>query len=272
MKKLFLIIATLMLVGQLATAKDFKVLAIGNSFSQDAVEQHLYQLAAAQGDTLIIGNAYIPGCEINLHVKNLQNDNPAYSYRKVVNGIKQTTDHCTLKKIIDGEEWQMISLQQASHYSGKSDTYTKLDTLRQIVSSTMPNKEAPIVWHMTWSYSKDSDHGGYKYYHNKQDVMDDSIYAAVKNIVIPLGITKIIPSGPAITNGRKTFGDVMNIDGYHLSHDLGRYTAACVWCEFITGKSVVGNPYYPTNLTRDQAIGAQKAAHKAIKKWGKLRR
>ena len=40
-------------------AKVIKVLTIGNSFSQDAVEQYLYELAAAQGDSLIIGNAYI---------------------------------------------------------------------------------------------------------------------------------------------------------------------------------------------------------------------
>ena len=45
-----------------SNAKVIKVLAIGNSFSQDAVEQYLYELAAAQGDSLVIGNAYIGGC------------------------------------------------------------------------------------------------------------------------------------------------------------------------------------------------------------------
>ena len=44
-----------------------KVLAIGNSFSEDAVEQYLYELAAAQGDSLVIGNAYIGGCSIDRH-------------------------------------------------------------------------------------------------------------------------------------------------------------------------------------------------------------
>lgn len=39
------------------SAKVIKVLAVGNSFSQDAVEQYLYELAEAQGDSLIIGNA-----------------------------------------------------------------------------------------------------------------------------------------------------------------------------------------------------------------------
>ena len=34
-------------------AKVVKVLAIGNSFSQDAIEQYLYELARAQGDSLV---------------------------------------------------------------------------------------------------------------------------------------------------------------------------------------------------------------------------
>ena len=36
-----------------------KILAIGNSFSADAVEQELYGLFAAEGKKVIIGNLYI---------------------------------------------------------------------------------------------------------------------------------------------------------------------------------------------------------------------
>ncbi|MDE6646879.1 MAG: DUF4886 domain-containing protein, partial [Prevotella sp.] len=56
---LFMLLAMAALTVQ---GKVIKVLAIGNSFSEDAVEQYLYELAAAQGDSLVIGNAYIPGC------------------------------------------------------------------------------------------------------------------------------------------------------------------------------------------------------------------
>ena len=38
--------------------KDIRILAIGNSFSEDAIEQYLYELALEGGDNLIIGNAY----------------------------------------------------------------------------------------------------------------------------------------------------------------------------------------------------------------------
>ena len=39
------------------SAKLVKVLAIGNSFSQDAVEQYLWELAREAGVKMIIGNA-----------------------------------------------------------------------------------------------------------------------------------------------------------------------------------------------------------------------
>ena len=38
-----------------------RVLAIGNSFSQDAVEQYLWELAQEAGVKMIIGNAYRGG-------------------------------------------------------------------------------------------------------------------------------------------------------------------------------------------------------------------
>ena len=72
-------------------AKLIKVLAIGNSFSQDAVEQYLFELAKSQGDSLVIGNAYIGGCSIERHYTNLLGDSALYDYRKVVGGIKAAT-------------------------------------------------------------------------------------------------------------------------------------------------------------------------------------
>lgn len=41
-------------------AATLRILAIGNSFSQDAVEQNLYEICAAAGQQVIIGNMYIP--------------------------------------------------------------------------------------------------------------------------------------------------------------------------------------------------------------------
>ena len=97
-------------------AKLIKVLAIGNSFSQDAIEQYLYELARAQGDSLVIGNAYIGGCSIDRHYTNLVKDSALYAYRKVVGGVRSEQKKVTLKRIIRDEQWDIISLQQASQH------------------------------------------------------------------------------------------------------------------------------------------------------------
>ena len=63
--------------------KVVKILAIGNSFSVDALEQHFYDLAKAEGKTVVVGNLFIGGCSLQRHLDNAINDKPAYSYRKI---------------------------------------------------------------------------------------------------------------------------------------------------------------------------------------------
>lgn len=59
-KRIFLlfIVTAFVLMGANA-AKVVKILAIGNSFSEDAIEQNLHELADADGVKTIIANLYI---------------------------------------------------------------------------------------------------------------------------------------------------------------------------------------------------------------------
>ena len=68
-----------------------KVLAIGNSFSEDAIEQNLWEIAQAAGKDIIIGNMYIGGCTIDKHLSCIEGDKAVYRYRKIVDG-KTTVD------------------------------------------------------------------------------------------------------------------------------------------------------------------------------------
>ena len=60
---LFLLLVFAMCL-QTTTARTIKILAIGNSFSEDAIEQYLHELADADGIETVIGNLYIPGCSL----------------------------------------------------------------------------------------------------------------------------------------------------------------------------------------------------------------
>lgn len=260
----FAVLTGLLLIAITGFGKRMKMLAIGNSFSADAVEQYLWELAAEAGDTLIIGNAYIGGCNIDRHTANFEKVAPAYSYRLIENGVLTATEGVTLQEIIADREWDIISLQQSSPLSGNASSYGNLPVLISYVKETMPNKNAEIVWHNTWAYANDFDSDNFKYYGCNQEAMYDSIMNVTATIIPAVEIARIVPSGVAIQNAREVFGDILNRDGYHLSIPLGRYVAACTWTEFLTGKDVRELKYKPEDLSEEVAGKARKAAHSAI--------
>ncbi len=250
-----------------AAGKTIKVLAIGNSFSDDAVEQYLYELAAAQGDSLVIGNAYIGGCSLEKHLHNLNTSAPSYAYRKIVGGVKTEEKEVTLQRIILDEPWDIITLQQASPLSGIAESYKDLPNLRRSVKLLATNEHVAIWWHMTWAYAKSFKDERFEKYGYNQSRMYMDIVKCVRNEVIKIGIGHIIPSGIAIRLMRYRKGDVLNRDGMHLSYTLGRYTAACTWCEMLTGRIVDGNTYRPETITREDARLCQQEAHEAVFMW-----
>ncbi|MDR2495940.1 MAG: DUF4886 domain-containing protein [Tannerellaceae bacterium] len=243
-----------------------RILAIGNSFSEDAAEQYLYELAQANGDSLIIGHAYIGGCSLELHWNNISNNEAAYSYRKIVGGTKTiSADKVSVKHCIEDEPWDYISLQQASPLSGLDSSYWPLPKLIAYVKKTAGNPNVEILFHQTWAYSQQNTHTGFKNYNDDQMTMYRAIIKTVKKEAEKNHIKRIIPSGTAIQNGRTSrLGDNFCRDGYHLSLTLGRYTAACTWLETFTGKSAVGNTFAPEGVSPQDAQIAQAAAHYAV--------
>jgi hypothetical protein len=246
------------------SAKLIKVLAIGNSFSQDAIEQYLYELAQAQGDSLVIGNAYIGGCSIDRHYTNMVKDSALYDYRKVVGGVRSEKRKVTLKSIIRDEQWDIITLQQASKLSGVPSSFKNLSRLKSIVQSYTTNLHVEFVWHMTWAYAQDFKAKRFEIYDNKQRQMYSAIVSTMLSELPSIGSPRIIPTGTAIQLVRYRLGDILCRDGMHLSYTLGRYTAACAWCEFLTGKIVDGNPYYPEGISEVEAQICQEEAHEAV--------
>ena len=247
------------------SAKVIKVLAVGNSFSQDAVEQYLYELAAAQGDSLIIGNAYIGGCSIDTHYDNLLNEKPAYIYRKVVGGVKAVRRKATLQSIIRDEQWDIITLQQASQLSGVSSSYSNLAQLKRLIQSYTTNLHVQFMWHMTWAYAEDFTQDRFAPYDYDQRKMYSAIVSTMQNVLPAVGgFSRIIPSGIAIQLARYRLGDILNRDGFHLSYALGRYTAACTWSEVLTGRIIDGNRYWPATISTEEAAICQQAAHEAV--------
>ena len=243
-----------------------RVLCIGNSFSWDAVEQELVPLCDAKGVQVEVHNLYYGGCSLQQHAEFLAKDTAAYSHRVCTNTEGRVEkDTISLKQALRDGKYDFISLQQASHDSGVRSSYEPwLTTLIDTVRAYQP--EAKLCWMQTWAYSKDAKHPAYPRYQSDQQVMWDSIQACIKSQITNHKL-QIIPCGSAIQNARHTkLGDTLCRDGYHLNYAYGRYTAACVWYEVLTGKDVRKNRYKNPQMTSCQKRLTQRAAHQANKK------
>ncbi|PRD47392.1 DUF4886 domain-containing protein [Sphingobacterium haloxyli] len=267
---LFTVFTQLVAIAQVSPKQDhvIKILAIGNSFSEDGIENYLYDLALSTGKEMIIGNLYIGGAPLSLHVKNANENAENYQYRKIgLDGTKVTTKNVSISQALDNENWDYISFQQASSLSGKYDVV--MENLPVLVSYVREkvHPETQFVYHQTWAYQHDSNHKGFANYDRSQLTMYNAI-ADVSKKLSKLGYFKyIIPAGTAIQNARtSSVGDTFTRDGYHLQLDYGRFTAACTWYEKIFDEDVRKNSFKPEKVTELQAKIAKEAAHKAVRK------
>lgn len=245
-----------------------KILAIGNSFSEDALESYLYGLANSRGHKIVIGNLYIGGASLSLHLQNATNNANAYAYRKInQQGIKATTANVSIATALADDNWDYISFQQESPSSGLFNTFAPLVDLYNYVKTKTTNPSVKYVLHQTWAYQKNSTYSAFNNYDKDQDKMYAGIvdaYIQAKNLIPTY---TVVPAGTAIQNGRTSvIGDNFCRDGYHLDINIGRYTAACAWFESIFKESVIGNTYKPSALSDYHTEIAQNAAHLAVLK------
>jgi hypothetical protein len=246
-----------------------KILAIGNSFSQDAIENSLHDLALEKGIKMIVANMYIGGAPLTLHVKNAEENKGAYSFRKTaVDGSKSTRANFSIEAALAEEDWDYISFQQASPLSGQVATIeASLPTLFNYVKARAKNPDVKFVYHQTWAYSQHAIHTGFANYGNDQRKMYESIVHVSQEVKRIAPIDLVVPAGTAIQNARTSFiGDNFDRDGYHLRLPLGRYVAACTWFEQIFGINVVGMKYKPAEISDLERRIAQTAAHFAVEK------
>jgi beta-glucosidase len=230
------------------------------------VEQELVPLCDAKNVQVDVHNLYYGGCSLEQHAQFLLKDTAAYSHRVCTNACPRVIkDTITLRQALQDGEYDVISLQQASHDSGIRSSYEPwLSLLIDSVRAYQPR--ARIYWMQTWAYSKDAKHPAYPRYHCNQQEMWDSIQACTESLITNHQLP-IIPCGEAIQNARQTkLGDTLCRDGYHLNYVYGRYTAACVWYEILTGKDVRCNRYKKAQMSSKQRQIVQKAAHKAVHK------
>ena len=226
--------------GPLCDGKTLRVLAIGNSFSNNTTE-YLYQIAKAEGvEEIVLGRLYIGGCSLGKHVNNAVSDEPAYIYYKNTTGKWEKTENATLLQGLKDEPWDIITMQQNSGNSGRPESYNGLvQPLINYVNRNKTNPDAKLVWHMTWAYQEGSNQSGFVAYNQDQMTMYNAIISTVQEVILPItDFAAIIPAGTAIQNIRTShIGDNVTRDTYHLNA-MGMVVAGYCWYATFTGKPI----------------------------------
>lgn len=243
---------------------ELKILAIGNSFSVDSME-YVYQVAKDAGvEKVTLGNLYIGGCTLATHLSNAKNDSGSYTYYTNTNGTWSSTGGYKISTAVKSDDWDFITFQQASGYSGIENTYDDLVSLINIVEPLNPS--ARLAWHMTWAYQANSSHSDFSKYDKNQATMYNAIISAVQNkIVTNDKIEVIIPAGTSIQNARTSYiGDTLTRDGYHLSLDLGRYIGSLTYVKSLTGLSIDKSVNVPSGVDAAELLVAIESVNNAL--------
>ena len=238
------------------------ILAIGNSFSVDAMEYLGLICEAAGIEEITLGNLYIGGCSLDQHLTNAKGGGNVYTYYQWTKsgGSKWTESTKNLDYGLMATDWDYITIQQVSQNSGMPSTYGALNELLDYVLDNHISEDPKIYWHMTWAYQQNSGHAGFANYDRDQTKMYNAIVSTVQSTILTnANFDGVIPSGTAIQNLRTSYaGDTLTRDGYHLTYDLGRYTAALLWFKTLTGLSIddiaVAPESYPNIMEHLPAI------------------
>lgn len=217
-----------------------KVLSIGNSFSQDA-HKWLHKLAEKNGCKIETANLYIGGCNLERHWNNYIENKADYSWE--LNGCRGERN-ISLNEALEIDSWDVVTIQQASPLSGRPQSYFPyLQNIASVVREKQP--QAKIYFFQTWSYEIDIESKSFDAYNRDQMEMYrrilDTSEMASKVLEAPL-----IPVGRVIQKIRECLpefdyrngGMSLNRDGYHLSLDYGRFTAAATFFCKLTGEKI----------------------------------
>jgi len=215
-----------------------RVLAIGNSFSQDA-SRYLHQIARADGEKLEIVNLYIGGCPLEKHYRNMLSGKPAYDLQ--FNG-QSTGFPISIDDALLSREWDVVTLQQASHHSFDKDSYDPyISELADYVRQCQP--KAKLLIHQTWAYEEGSQRLLEVAKYDTTANMFRDIKTAYEAAAKTIEADGLIPSGQLFMDLLGKGIPKVQRDTFHASYGLGRYALGLLWYRMLTGADVTENTF-----------------------------
>jgi hypothetical protein len=223
----------------------------------------------------------------------------AYSIWRTDPNGKRSRHKVGLMEILESDKWDVVTIQQLSRKSTDISTYRPFARqLYNYVKRYAP--QAEVVIHQTWAYRTDGDFA--KVFPDKPGYGQESMYAdlsrAYATIAEELDV-RIIPVGAAFQLARKErpYRPDPNVTpselqpkklphdlnslcaGWHWKEDgddyelrcdthhagpLGKYLAAAVWLEFLTGRRPCEQGIQIPAVSDEQAKFLCDVAHRAL--------
>ncbi len=238
--------------------KSLRILAIGNSFTQDVLT-YLGDLAKASGiesADLKVYITYSGGASLEYYSNLIETETlPDGFFFQQYHGAEEFCEYATFADIIS-HDWDIITLQQVSTLANDYNSYQPyLDKLATFIREKCPNKNVALGWNLVWGVGSMTadDPGTSRWQKNaeacRQMLLDTDYFSF------------IVPSGTAVQNARAlgidNIGHFITRDNLHLCYGAGLYVAACAWWEAIIapwcGKSIVGSPAVHPITAQEQA-------------------
>lgn len=232
-----------------ANADVLRILAIGNSFTDDAT-LYLNDLVQASGidmDRCCLYKVMMSSAGFDTWIHQFYSDGLIYPLH-VTGNVKMEAPNSFSALL--AQPWDVIVIQQVSTMSYQWKSYDCLKEYVELITSTCPNKDVCLAFQLVWS------HGAWEMPY----VMQGNI-ACCKKMAQRYGVDVIIPTGTAIQIARGTsLNDqkYMTCDNHHLNKGMACYIASCTWFEKLLtpvfGVSVMGNPARPSGEETDEAV------------------
>ena len=226
--------------------KKISVLMIGNSFSVDAA-RYTHELSLGSEVEIELGVLYVGGCSLEQHIGFIKDGSSPYEW--FVNGVS-TGRYIDLKTALEMKEWDYISLQQVSVFSGLKDTFYPYIT--ELVDYVKKYQKKPhFILHKTWPYQTGFENTNFAHYNYDRKTMYTCINNTYDFVKKDLGIDIVIRSGDIIEKAIETYGEHFHKDGFHLN-DEGRYLVALGFVHTFNDNQRLSNLYIPDGYNKNK--------------------
>ena len=240
-----------------------KILTIGNSFSQNSTK-FLPQICEEANFDLTIGRCVIGGCSLERHWNNAKDDVPGYNAAGYGEGV-------TLKQMLEADKWDIVTMQQASHFSWRNLTfYPYFDNLVAFVREHAP--QAEIVIHQTWAYRTDNERLNNDYFITQAN-MFQLLKQNYDEIAGKIG-ARILPVGEAYRLFQLMTDDTVGEltrrpDGPSHANELGEMIGGMIWANILCGIDVDNINFKPEAVDEKYMPLAKAAAKAAIAQYNR---